>query len=313
MFRQPSHRRRRAAFTLVELLVVIAIIGILVALLLPAVQAAREAARRMQCSNNLKQIGLALHNHHDTYKRLPPGMQAAWGHSWTLHILPFMEQEPLYDVCPQPFNDSGHWGGTDARSIGLIRLAQTPVPTFRCPSSPTPARESRNINGLANRAINNYLACAGGDAQHDNNGSGGMEASNGLFNAQRYNVALPREPYRFADAIDGLSNTLFVAEAEYLVDNGRGCDICDRYLFYHMNADSGNGSDFSEVLGSTFYPINTDARNNSERECAYASSHAGGINACLADGSVRFVAETIDLQIWRGLGSRNGGEPIDEY
>ena len=305
--------RRRSAFTLVELLVVIAIIGILVALLLPAVQAAREAARRMQCTNNLKQIGLSLHNHHDTYKQLPPGMQSAWGHSWTLHVLPFMEQTPLYDTCPTPFNDSGWWGGADRRSLALVALARTPVPAFLCPSSPTDRREARSINGLSDRAINNYLACAGGNARHDNIGGGGMDRSNGLFNAQRYNVALPKRPFRFASALDGLSNTVLVAEAEYLVDSGRGCNICDRYLFYHMNADSGNGSDFSEVLGSTFYPINTEARNNAQRECAYGSYHAGGINVCLADGSVRFVAETIDLQIWRGLGSRAGGEPIGEY
>lgn len=93
-------RRPGRGFTLVELLVVIAIIGILVALLLPAVQAAREAARRTQCVNNLKQIGLAMHNYQDTHKRLPPGSAAGWGHTWHAYALPYMEQTPLYEIIP---------------------------------------------------------------------------------------------------------------------------------------------------------------------------------------------------------------------
>jgi prepilin-type processing-associated H-X9-DG protein len=297
---------------LIELLVVIAIIAILIGLLLPAVQKVREAASRMQCTNNLKQIGLAMHNYHDVHGALPQGVYAAWGHSWSLLILPQLEQTNLYRVCPQPFNDSGAWNGTDARSLGLISLARTPVATFRCPSSPTPPNESRDINGLTNRAISTYLACAGGNARNDNNGSNGMDRSNGLFNAVRYNVSSPKAAFRLADATDGLTNTVLVAEAEYLVDANRGCDICDRYLFYHMNADSSNGSDFSEALGSTFYRINTKATNNSERECAYSSFHPGGINACMGDGSVRFVRESINLTTWRGMGSRNGGEVISE-
>ena len=179
-------RSQRSGFTLVELLVVIAIIGILVALLLPAVQAAREAARRMQCSNNLKQIALATHNYHDTYRSFPYGAHAGWGHSWTLFILPFMEQTTLYEVCPTPFNDRGAWTGGDVRSRGLQQLARTPSPMFKCPSQPGPLTESRNINGLTGRAINNYLGCAGGDATNDNRRAGGMDRSNGIYIARRW-------------------------------------------------------------------------------------------------------------------------------
>ena len=302
----------RSGFTLVELLVVIAIIGILVALLLPAVQAAREAARRMQCSNNLKQIGLAMHNYHDRYRKLPYGVNSGWGHSWTAFILPDIEQGPLYDTIPSPFNDDGWWGGSDARSLGLVALARTYVPTFRCPSQPGSNIESQNINGLSDRATANYLACAGGDAQNDNIGTNGMDRSNGLFNAHRFVGATPRPPFAFRDATDGLSGTLLLGEAEYNLSNSKGCDICDRYLFYHMNADSSNGSDFSEVLGSSFYRINTEAQNNAERECAFGSFHPGGANFVLADGSTRFVSETIDMIIWRGVGSRAGGEVIGD-
>jgi len=306
-----SARRRRQAFTLVELLVVIAIIGVLVALLLPAVQAAREAARRMSCTNNLKQLGLGMHNHHGAFQELPPGVQAAWGHSWSLHVLPFIEQQALYDVCPTPFNDSGAWTGTDARSLGLQSLATTAVPAFRCPSSPMDDREANDVNGLANRATSNYLACAGGDAETDNNGATGMDTSNGMFLASRYNVTNPAKPKRFASVKDGLSQTVMIAEAEYLLDSNKGCNICDRFLFYHMNADSSNGSDFSESLGSTFYPMNSKEVDTTAREISFASSHPGGINACLGDGSVRFVAETIDINVWRAAGSRDGNETVD--
>ncbi len=314
MIKPLENRNTRAAFTLVELLVVIAIIGILVALLLPAVQAAREAARRMQCSNNLKQLGLAMHNYHDVFNSLPYGASAGWGHDWAAFILPQIEQTPLYETIPTPFNDSGAWTGTDARSLALIALARTHVPAFRCPSQVGPVNESKDVNGLTDRAIGNYVGCAGGDAQNDNLGVGGMDGSNGLLLASQFNGSFnTAPPKKLRDAIDGLSNTLLIGETVYLLDAARGCDICDRFLFYHMDFDSGNGNDFSEILGSSFYKINTDAVNNPERELSYSSYHPGGAQVVLGDGSTRFVAETIDLTTWRGLGSRDRGEVLGSY
>lgn len=317
--------RRRLGFTLVELLVVIAIIGILIALLLPAVQAAREAARRSQCTNNLKQIGLAMHNYHDTYKSLPHGAHAGWGHDWALCILPFMEQQAVYDLCPTPWNDSGAWTGTDARSLGLIAIARQPLDVFKCPSEPADVREPRDVNGLTDRAIGSYLGNAGGDVTNDSQTA--MQAGNGVLRPARYNInhttTNPDPPTRFAAIIDGLANTLLVAESPYSVDYDAidDCNVCDRYLFYHMNYDSGNGSDFSENLGSAFYPINvafskdlvTYPRNSDAREIAFGSWHPGGCNAALCDGSVRFASETMDLTIWRAVASRNGKESNGDW
>ena len=310
-------RLSRAAFTLVELLVVIAIIGILIGLLLPAVQSVREAARRTSCANNMKQIGLALHNHHDALGALPVGIKAGWGHSWTLDILPFVEQNNLYEQSAKPWSDDGWWGGTDNRSLQLVALATTPVEVFRCPSSIHGPTEPRNINGIENRAINNYLACAGGNAEIDNRtntSSGqGMDDSNGMFLAVRH-MDQVLKGNRFRDNPDGQSNTLYVAETIYAID--AIYQINDRFLFYHPNSDSGLGSDYSEALGSTFYLPNispANAANMTELELSYSSRHPSGLNGFLGDGSVRFFNENIDLNIWQAIGSRNGNEVVSEF
>jgi len=305
----------RQGFTLIELLVVIAIIAVLVALLLPAVQQAREAARRTSCKNNLKQLGLAFHNFNDTYSELPPGIRSGWGQSWTWDILPYLEKTNVYEIMPDdPLSDSGSWGGTDARSLALIQIARTDVPVFHCPSQPGDPIERADVNGLEDRVKSNYLASAG-NAQTDNNGATGMDQSDGMFTADRYNVSEPVLPKRLDDVIDGLSNTLMAAESIYLLDSAQGCDICDRFLFYHMNSDSGNGGDFSEALGSTYYPINNfSEQNNTARELSYSSYHTGGINALMGDGSVRFVSQNVELvNIWRAIGSVNGKETIPEF
>lgn len=305
--------RKNRGFTLIELLVVIAIIAILVALLLPAVQQAREAARRSQCKSNLKQLGVAMHNYHDVNNSLPIGVHARWGQSWTWAVLPYVDQAALFEVMPSPINDNGWWGGTDQRSLDLISIARTPVATFLCPTQPNGPREAQNINGLSNRAMSTYLACAGGNARNDNLGTNGVDRSDGLFHAVDMSGG-PGRTFKFSDITDGLSNTVLVGEAEYLLSASKGCSICDRYLFYHMNADSGAGSDFSEVLGSTFYSINPDATNNAERECAFGSFHTGGANILFADGKVKLMSDNVDLAgVWRPLGSRRGGELIGDF
>ncbi len=322
-FMKWSRPQHRCGFTLVELLVVIAIIGILIALLLPAVQAAREAARRSQCANNMKQIALGIHHYHDTYKSFPYGANAGWGHGWHLYILPFIEQQAVYDIAPTPWNDIGWWGGSDPRSRALVRLAREPIAVYKCPSDPSPIRESLSVNGLTNRAIGSYLGNAGGNVRWDSIWE--MRKGNGVLRPARFNidhaVASPRPPICLSDVKDGTSNTLLVGEAPYSIGAIAQCTWCDRYYHYHMNFDSGDGFDFSEVAGSTFYPINqafdrdTTAVpvNASARECAFGSWHPGGCNIVLCDGSGRFASETIELSVWRAVGSRSGSENIGSW
>jgi prepilin-type N-terminal cleavage/methylation domain-containing protein len=296
---------KRHGFTLVELLVVIAIITVLVALLFPAVQSAREAARRLQCHQNLRQLAIAMHNYHTIHRAFPYGVNAGWGHSWSAHLLPYVEQMSLAETIP--WSERGWWGGPDQNSVALRRLARTRLYVFRCPSQGRPL--TSDVNQLSGRFVTNYLACAGGDATGDNRGPGGMDRSNGMFLAAIF-TATPRPPTRWVDVRDGTSNTLMLSEAAFVVDGNAGCFTCDRFYLYHPNADSGDGSDFSEALGSTYYVINSRSPREVERECAFSSYHSSGIVGALADGSVRFFAESLDLDVWRALGSMQGNEPV---
>lgn len=297
---------KQQGFTLVELLVVIAIIGILIGMLLPAVQQVREASRRSTCSNNLRQLALSVQNFASAQSEsLPYGVWAGWGYSWTAEVLPHLEQQNLYDVFLQPWSDDGWYGGSDPASVALRQIMRTPVSTFKCPSEPSGPTDPRNVNGLTDRAIGSYLACAGGNASNDDSS---MRNSNGMFNAVLFvGVSRPAARKRLASVIDGLSNTVMMSEATHLNDSPF---LADRFLFFHPDADTGNGGDFSEALGSTFYPINLTHRstNGNEVECSYSSYHSQGVNTALADGSVQFVRESIDLTIWRAYGSINGRE-----
>ncbi|NNJ24124.1 DUF1559 domain-containing protein [Alienimonas chondri] len=307
---------RRTGFTLIELLVVIAIIAVLVSLLLPAVQQAREAARKAQCKNNLKQIALAMHNYHGTSRSLPIGVSTAWGFTWTSAILPQLDQQPLQEAFPDPLSDSGWYGGTDARSEAIKTVMRHPVSTFMCPSQSDGPTEPRDVNGLTGRAMSSYSVSTGGDAVSDNLTSGstiGMDTSDGLFHAVRMNTATPLgRVFGFKDVKDGLTQTVMVGEVIYELEPSPGCNICDRFLFFMPNADSGNGSDFSEAMASTRFQINSDpAADMNAAEISFASSHSGGANVAMGDGSVQFIPDTIELDIWQGMGSRKGGEVFE--
>ncbi len=274
-----DQKHSRRGFTLVELLVVIAIIGILVALLLPAVQAARESARRTQCLNNLKQIGLAFHNHHDVYKRMPysgdngttdccaPDTGQIDRYSWTYHILPFMEQVDLHRI-----------GETDRP-----KLRTSLVAAYYCPTR----RQVRLYQGVAKC---DYSASRG-------------SSNNGVVQ-RAIDGKLP-----MASITDGTSNTLLVSESRVhisFMEGGGGC--CGD------NEDAYTNGWADDVLRVGNLPPAPDIRNPSlpsgNVDGQFGSSHPGGICTTLADGSIRFVAFTVDPAVFKLLCERNDGQPI---
>jgi prepilin-type N-terminal cleavage/methylation domain-containing protein len=311
--------RNRPGFTLVELLVVIAIIGVLVALLLPAVQAAREAARRIRCGNNMKQMGLALHNYHDTYLAIPIADVNGTSTPVSAHarLLPFLEQNNVFALVDftVPYNHANN-----------LAARNTIVPTFICPSDP-----SQLPTAVGGR--NNYYWNAGNGVVMYDSGATGQPPSNGLV----YHSKL----FRFADIIDGLSGT--AAFAEKLTGDGSNGISSKTDTFqpgtYPNNADEAmqqcnavNVTDlskqgYSNVGGPWLQQYHSTNQYNhvlppNGRSCMYPpgriattsnSQHPGGVQITLCDGSVRFVSATINLATWRNLGSINGGETIGEY
>jgi len=314
--------QRKLGFTLVELLVVIAIIGILIALLLPAVQAAREAARRSQCTNNLKQIGLALHNYHDTHNVFPPGYVDGKGWLVTTFILPYVEQASLYDKL----NTRDAMNLADATQLALAR---TVVPGYLCPSSqetdPTQNTRLGVYNNGANRyiAVSNYLPVTGsGDIRCNSKDiTSGAAAANGLF--------FDNSNIKMSHITDGTSNTFAFTE--------RATD--PKYTYWRGSVWAGatiqqwgsnpwycgtNGYEairwFMVATRYSWSLINLTTWGHPP-----TSMHPGGCNFVMADGSVHFISETIDAanngdtttappkSTYQRLGSRNDGLPVSEF
>ncbi|NLS91984.1 MAG: DUF1559 domain-containing protein [Planctomycetaceae bacterium] len=318
------------AFTLVELLVVIAIIGILIALLLPAVQAAREAARRSQCTNNLKQIALATHNYHDTHKVFPPaavwlanyGTDSAnfrdggYGATWATMLLPFMEQSALHDQYDFSL-PSDHDVNEPVVSTNIAGL--------RCPSDDelTPTSNSGDTNPNNRYAKGNYAARAGGLYSNENG------APNGWENAQWKGpfTYRPVRSTKMADIRDGTSNTVFFSEILGQPSGGdcRGAwgrvacntfsphtrSTADEWIL-GPNANtkaSTNLYDAPPYCGSSsVHPECTDDASDGSGGTGARSRHPGGVNCALGDGSVRFVSETIDRLIWRAALTIQAGD-----
>lgn len=313
------------AFTLVELLVVIAIIGVLVALLLPAVQAAREAARRMQCSNNLKQLGIALHNYHDTILTFPPGGfdcnnstvaqnrdTNGNGLSWNVMILPFMELGSLYDQFDfHPGNFNASFGGVNRLTPSLNR-----VNGFLCPSwNEVLCLHGSSKVGNEFTYLSHYYGSGGpaGACQAPEGSNPYYATEHSTFGIEWINTRVGITgilPYRIAldmSAItDGTSNTLMIGEM-----TGRGRSLVPASVTswwdYCMDGSSwargwGNGS--TKNLWMTFNTIY-----NGYARLPYSSHHANVVQFVKGDGSVSGISDTTDLFILRRLASRNDGVP----
>ena len=307
-------KRSQGGFTLVELLVVIAIIGILVALLLPAVQAAREAARRMSCGNNMKQLGLAIHNYHDTYRVSPYGSDNR-GRLWSALLLPYIEQGPMHDTLLPQESGPGNWnadGSPNEIACG------TYISVYRCPSMPIPQFVTNE--GIPNRVPCSYRGNAGNEATSDDTSTivtppGGKSLEmldlNGFFQ-----VCIP---VRFADVIDGLSNTIALGESSTDPAFVKDGQAMDHWYIGSPQADpcacngGTGGTEFTEAMGSGAVKMNLrfnePAAHGILMEMAFGSYHPGGAMFTKGDGSVDFLPETIDFAVYRALCSRNGGEP----
>ncbi|QDT65470.1 DUF1559 domain-containing protein [Calycomorphotria hydatis] len=313
---------RARGFTLIELLVVIAIIAVLISLLLPAVQQAREAARRSQCKNNLKQLSLGLHNYHDSHKTFPIGNDChphgsvpanisptLRGSTWWVLIMPFIDLANIYQKLDFTIDDELYEQEIDGVKIRDLNQV---YPVIDCPSDPTP-----NYRSVARQGVfSNY---AGSIGSHDPwwNPPGDrcqtlvLDGDGIFFAASRI---------RMRDITDGTTNTLMLGEL--LISDGTVQeDVRGRiWLGRHGGALFTTNNPPNWVLGDEIHTLWCDSGTNTlctaslpQRSIALRSMHAGGVHASLADGSVQFFSENIDAQLWSNLGNRRDGNAIGDF
>ena len=264
------------AFTLIELLVVIAIIAVLIALLLPAVQQAREAARRTQCRNNLHQLVLAMHNYHDAHGVFPPGTTGTYvggGHGWAVMLLPFLDEQALYNAT-----------NFDSRLDDLVTYMNkttfyTKLAQFSCPSDP-----------YLDEPISVYYGAQGS--------YGGCGGNCGKATTCSTGILYERSRTRIRDIRDGTSQTVLLGEKRDIVATARGIWLAGRTWNLRWTGTPING-----------YPANSWPGTYATD---FGSYHEGGCFVCFADGAVRFMSENIDASVWKALGTRANNELVDD-
>jgi prepilin-type N-terminal cleavage/methylation domain-containing protein/prepilin-type processing-associated H-X9-DG protein len=322
--------RRARGFTLIELLVVIAIIGVLIALLLPAVQAARAAARRIQCVNNLKQIGLGMMNHHELQGTLPWGAKNSPAQSWAFLVLPYLEQVQMFNAANMD---------QASTTFANATVIQTNLSLFNCPSdpragkfwiSPTPA-------SLPSRAKGNYMVNWGNSDYEQNmlptdsfapavlGAFGSVLSIRGPFRVNNTTTAIT--PFGIRDITDGTSGTMMASEIKIVPDAATTSGLRS-----DSRGDVWSGTTKCGYMFTAATPPNSpivdqlDGKNGcpdpaSDPPCyraqgaqrefnAARSHHPGGVNALFCDGSVRFIKDTVNLATWRALSTMDGGEVL---
>jgi prepilin-type N-terminal cleavage/methylation domain-containing protein/prepilin-type processing-associated H-X9-DG protein len=318
--------KRRSAFTLIELLVVIAIIAVLVSLLLPAVQQAREAARRSQCKNNLRQLGLAAHNYHGSLNCFPPGVMS-WQHATAVNgssrrcnsvyafLLPYLDQGGL----------ALQWDFTEPRNnvstTTQPRVTHYVLPVLVCPSDVMPQQRTEWPNGNSGQTEVYALTSYGGNGgirSFTSMGSSSPQPTNDGAFFINSNVKL-------RDFLDGTTSTLLFGERSHVdraYDTLAPSVPTDTMASKGWWGTSGNWVfGISDVTLSTLVPINylhpagaaIDTPATERRLCAFGSSHTGGANFTLADGSVRFISESINQAVLQALSTRAKGEVVGEF
>ena len=330
-FSEGVKARRFHAFTLIELLVVIAIIAVLIALLLPAVQQAREAARRTQCKNNLKQLGLALHNYHDTFRKFPLNrfsnrnvgtnfMTPTYGTlGWLAMCLPFIDQSPLYNTINS--SDQTMNRVNEAIISGIpanVAARRTVITAFLCASNPQEPMVSNGagsgddwgsgLDGGRTDYVGNmgwmnagHRDCPQGIYGGNWNGAAWADATDGGTMAGCNGVIGWQGCIGLQQITDGTSNTMAVLEDHHWVSKATPSRIQNDSLWMGGYA-----------IHSTKMPINWDPAGDFRCD-QWSSIHVGGAHGLLADGSTRFVSENCAWQVRQALGTRAGSEPLGDY